>query len=113
MDPASSGERAVDPEPAAADIAPTFEDLAIDDRLGDLERIQKYAHSNIALQRYAHSSCSGLVRRRGARRLPSAHCHRLPIYRTSNSHRAPRTLSLPSIPIGLCTSRCWQRLPRQ
>ena len=35
-----------------ADGAPTFEDLAIDDSLGDLERIQKYAYSNIALQRY-------------------------------------------------------------
>ena len=46
----TTAERAVDPEP---DVAPTFEDLAIDDRLGDLERIQKYAHSNIALQRFA------------------------------------------------------------
>lgn len=34
-----------------SDLAPTFEDLAIDDSLGDLERIQKYAYSNIALQR--------------------------------------------------------------
>jgi serine/threonine-protein phosphatase 4 regulatory subunit 1 len=36
------------------DLAPTFEDLAIDDSLGDLERIQKYAYSNIALQRLVH-----------------------------------------------------------
>lgn len=39
---------------ADGDLAPTFEDLAIDDSLGDLERIQKYAYSNIALQRLVH-----------------------------------------------------------
>ena len=30
---------------------PTFEDLAIDDSLSDVERISKYARSHIALQR--------------------------------------------------------------
>lgn len=35
---------------------PTFEDLAIDDSLPDVDRIEKYAHSSIALQRCA---CSG------------------------------------------------------
>lgn len=33
---------------------PTFEDLAIDDSLSDLERVVKYACSNIALQRVIH-----------------------------------------------------------
>lgn len=33
---------------------PTFEDLAIDDSLSDLERVAKYACSNIALQRVIH-----------------------------------------------------------
>ena len=52
----ATSEAAVPPAdpPLAAETAPTFEDLAIDDRLGDLERIQKYAHSNIALQRLVH-----------------------------------------------------------
>ena len=31
---------------------PTFEDLQIDDTLNDLERVEKYSRSNIALQRY-------------------------------------------------------------
>lgn len=33
---------------------PTFEDLAIDDSLSDLERVAKYVCSNIALQRVIH-----------------------------------------------------------
>ncbi|KAF0775053.1 hypothetical protein AaE_001246, partial [Aphanomyces astaci] len=32
----------------------TFEDLAIDDTLTDLERVVRYVHSNIALQRVIH-----------------------------------------------------------
>lgn len=36
------------------DNGPTFEDLAIDDTLSDLERVVKYVNSNIALQRVLH-----------------------------------------------------------
>ena len=32
----------------------TFEDLAIDDTLTDLERVVRYSRSNIALQRLVH-----------------------------------------------------------
>jgi serine/threonine-protein phosphatase 4 regulatory subunit 1 len=34
--------------------AVTFEDLAIDDTLTDLERVVRYSRSNIALQRLVH-----------------------------------------------------------
>lgn len=33
---------------------PTFEDLAIDDSLSDVDRVSKYVCSNIALQRVMH-----------------------------------------------------------
>jgi serine/threonine-protein phosphatase 4 regulatory subunit 1 len=33
---------------------PTFEDLAIDDTLSDLDRVRKYVYSHIALQRLVH-----------------------------------------------------------
>lgn len=41
----------------AADIGaagPTFEDLTLDDRLNDLERVEVYGNSHIALQRLVH-----------------------------------------------------------
>ena len=37
------------------DMAPTFEDLAIDESLSDLQRVKKYVYSNIALQRLVRS----------------------------------------------------------
>ena len=43
------------------DVGPTFEDLAIDDSLSDLERVQKYVFSNIALQRLVHVKMIGGV----------------------------------------------------
>eukprot|EP01138_Halocafeteria_seosinensis_P005688 gb/GECG01005815.1/.p1 GENE.gb/GECG01005815.1/~~gb/GECG01005815.1/.p1 ORF type:complete len:814 (+),score=124.66 gb/GECG01005815.1/:1-2442(+) len=43
------------PSPAAgANAGPTFEDLTIDECLNDVERIVRYATSNIALQRLVH-----------------------------------------------------------
>lgn len=36
------------------DNGPTFEDLAIDDSLSDVDRVTKYVCSNIALQRVMH-----------------------------------------------------------
>lgn len=42
------------PSSEALANGPTFEDLAIDDSLSDLERVTKYVCSNIALQRVIH-----------------------------------------------------------
>ena len=40
-------------QPAVAAV-PTFQDLAVDDNISDLERIIRYSKSNIALQRLVH-----------------------------------------------------------
>lgn len=42
------------PNDGFVDNGPTFEDLAIDDSLSDLDRVAKYASSSIALQRVIH-----------------------------------------------------------
>jgi hypothetical protein len=44
---------------AAPNVAPTFEDLAIDDNLSELERVVSYTKSSIGLQRYvAFTACA-------------------------------------------------------
>ncbi len=40
--------------PDEEEKGPTFDDLAIEDTLTDLERVKKYVYSGIALQRLVH-----------------------------------------------------------
>ncbi|TMW64279.1 hypothetical protein Poli38472_012901 [Pythium oligandrum] len=50
---------ATDEDPMLEKEEPTFEDLAIDDTLSDLDRVTKYICSNIALQRVIHVKMLG------------------------------------------------------